>query len=281
MNMQEMRAAKIGKVTCPCCGYEFDIQETTDEYEAFLHKFDAVKTTDDCYTPDNIYDVVADWVAEEYGLNRDNFVRPFFPGGDYIRHEYKPDSVVVDNPPFSILSEIINYYTKRKISYFLFAPAMTCFSNAATDGGAVLTCNAVITYENKATVPTAFVTSLEPEGVVARTVTELFRRVEEANNENLKAMKADLPKYSYPDHVITAAIMHRWCKYGVEFTLKKEDCVKIDALDMQKAQGKAIFGKGFLLSDRAAAERAAAERAAAVRWELSDREKEIVKRLGK
>ena len=133
--MQEMRAASLGKVKCPCCGYEFDIQESTEAYEAFLDKFKLAKTTDDCYTPDNIYEVVADWTAEEYGLNRDDFVRPFYPGGDYKRYDYKPGAVVVDNPPFSILSEIIGFYTKRKIPYFLFAPAMACFSNAATDGG--------------------------------------------------------------------------------------------------------------------------------------------------
>ena len=113
MNIQQMTAAKIGKVTCPCCGYEFDIQETTEEYEAFLKKFDAVKTTDDCYTPDNIYRVVADWVAEEYKLNKETFVRPFYPGGDYVRYKYKPDAVVVDNPPFSILSEIVSFYARR------------------------------------------------------------------------------------------------------------------------------------------------------------------------
>lgn len=51
-------------------------------------------------------------------------------------------------------------------------------------------------------------------------------------------------------------------------------------LDAQKEHGKGIFGSGLLLSDRAAAERAAAERAAAHVWELSEREKNIVKSLG-
>lgn len=49
--------------------------------------------------------------------------------------------------------------------------------------------------------------------------------------------------------------------------------------------GKAIFGGGLLLSDRAAAERAAAERAAAERaaateWQLSPRELQMVAELG-
>jgi hypothetical protein len=35
-------------------------QEGNDEYNEFLDKFEAKKTTDDCYTPDNIYAAVAD-----------------------------------------------------------------------------------------------------------------------------------------------------------------------------------------------------------------------------
>ena len=40
-------------------------------YEEFLDKFEAKKTTDDCYTPKNIYDAVAEYVENRYGLNRD------------------------------------------------------------------------------------------------------------------------------------------------------------------------------------------------------------------
>ena len=55
--------------------------DNRDEYEQFLDKFKTKKTTDDCYTPANIYDAVANWTAVEYGLDRAAFVRPFFPGG--------------------------------------------------------------------------------------------------------------------------------------------------------------------------------------------------------
>jgi hypothetical protein len=41
-----------------------------------------------------------------------------------------------------------------------------------------------------------------------------------------------------------------------------------------------MFGSGFLLSEKAAAEKAAAEKAAALRWELSEREKKIIRGLG-
>ena len=56
-------------------------------------------------------------------------------------------------------------------------------------------------------------------------------------------------------------------------------------LDSQRGAGKTVFGNGFLLSEKAAAEKVAAEKAAAEkagakRWELSEREKEIIRRLG-
>lgn len=40
-------------------------------YQAFVDKFKPKKTSDDCYTPANIYEAVAAWVAEEYHRDRD------------------------------------------------------------------------------------------------------------------------------------------------------------------------------------------------------------------
>ena len=39
------------------------------DYEKFVEKFKPKKTTDDCYTPPAIYEVVAEYVSKEYGLN--------------------------------------------------------------------------------------------------------------------------------------------------------------------------------------------------------------------
>lgn len=97
-------------------------------YKAFTDKFVPAKTTDDCYTPPLVYEAVADWVAREYGLDADKFVRPFYPGGDFEREEYPDGCVVVDNPPFSILSRICRFYVDKGIRFFLFAPTLTLFS---------------------------------------------------------------------------------------------------------------------------------------------------------
>ena len=90
-----------------------------DEYKAFVEKFKAKKTTDDCYTPEPVYNAVADWVVNEYGVDRGGFVRPFWPGGDYERETYPDGCTVVDNPPFSILSQIVRFYTHTHGSFCL------------------------------------------------------------------------------------------------------------------------------------------------------------------
>ena len=246
------------------------------EYNEFLEKFEAKKTTDDCYTPDRVYNAVADWVAKEYGVDKDNFVRPFYPGGDYQKFKYKKDSIVVDNPPFSILAEIMRWYADNGILFFLFGPTLTLFSSSSSVNSCTIPVGATVTYENGAKVNTSFATNLEDETLRTRTAPELYEIVTQADEETQKQFKKELPKYSYPDNIITAAMVARWSKYGIDFKLSKAESEPIDALDEQKEQGKSIFGKGYLLSERAAAERAAAER-----WELSDREKDIVARLSK
>ena len=76
-------------------------------------------------------------------------------------------------------------------------------------------------------------------------------------------------------------MLRRWSKYEVDFEVRREDCCRISALDAQRACGKAIYGGGLLLSERAASERAAAERARAHVWELSAREREVVRMIGR
>lgn len=119
------------------------------EYAAFVEKFKPKLTTDDCYTPESVYEAVADWVAKKYGLDRERFVRPFWPGADYAAREYAPGEIVVDNPPFSLLTPIIREFTRRGVPFFLFAPALTLFA-AAECRPCYLSCGVSITYENGA-----------------------------------------------------------------------------------------------------------------------------------
>ena len=260
-----------------------EISEEDEEYQAFLEKFEAKKTTDDCYTPDNIYDAVKKWCIERYGLRGKKIIRPFYPGGDYQKEDYSGDRVVLDNPPFSILSKIISFYNSRGVKFFLFAPALTLLSPVC-EGYCGIAVGASITYENGAKVSTSFATNLESNA--AMTSPELYKIITEENKKNERKLHRELPKYDYPDNVITATFLQKLSKYGISFFVPKNESVRISALDMQKESKKTIFGKGLLCSDRVAAEKAAAEKAAAEKidtniWELSDREREIVKSLGK
>ena len=261
--------------------------EDNEEYQAFVDKFKAKKTTDDCYTPDNVYDAVADWVADEYKLDKSKFVRPFYPGGDYQNRQYKKDEVVVDNPPFSILAEIMKFFCEWWVRFFLFSPTLTALASDHL-GICHVICNAQIEYENGAVVNTSFQTNME-NGVAVRTAPELHEAIEKANDENT-ASKNELLKYRYPENVITAAMVARFAEYGVGFDLNRAEVKKVRALDAQKEKGLGMFGGGYLISDNAAAQAKKAAQAAGVPedqinengeviWDLSEREREIIEEL--
>ena len=266
-----------------------DEREEDEEYNAFLDKFKEKHTTDDCYTPDNIYEAVADYVADKYNKNKSTFVRPFYPGGDYTKYKYEECSVVVDNPPFSILSNIVDFYIEKDIPFFLFCPGLTALGILNRDVTAICT-GVTITYENGANVNTSFVTNMD--SVSAKSEPELYERIYEINRKNSKTN--ELPKYQYSDNVMTAAMLNQLSKNGQCLSIEKDSCYFLRQLDSQKEAGNNIFGSGLLLSTKAAAEKAAAERAAAEKaaaekaaaekaaatvWPLSDRELDIIKKL--
>ena len=66
---------------------------------------------------------------------------------------------------------------------------------------------------------------------------------------------------------------------GVTFKIYQNECRHIRGLDAQKKDKKSIFGSGLLLSEKAAAEKAAAEKKTVRRYELSEREKTIIKEM--
>ena len=254
-------------------------QETDAEYQAFVDKFKPRKTTDDCYTPPLVYDAVRDWACAEYGIDPEAIVRPFYPGGDYEHYDYPKGCVVLDNPPFSILSKICAFYLDKGIQFFLFAPSLTVLSGRSTVMRMNhIICDADITYENGAVVRTAFVTSYG-EGEIMRTAPMLKRAIDAATQETLKAKRKQRPKYEYPDYVVTAAAMQKLAKYGIDFAIGRNECCSVSQLDSMRERGKAIFGGGLLLNEEAAARRAAAERAAAEVWNLSEHEWKIVRRM--
>ncbi|WP_126414791.1 chromosome partitioning protein ParB [Weeksella virosa] len=259
---------------------EFRFYESTkrkidlfNDYEGFVDKFKPKKTTDDCYTPPEVYQIVLDYVKSHCNLEEKEIIRPFYPGGDYEDIEYPDNAVVIDNPPFSIITKICKFYIDRNIPFFLFAPHLTLFSSDVDVTHIVV--NATITYENGATVKTSFLSNMFGDVKIIGDA----QLLEKFNQLNARK-KVNKPKYDYPNEVITVFHVSWIISRGISIKINKKDAKHCRALESQKKHKKAIFGSGFLLSEKAAAEKAAAEKDDVIIWDLSESERTIIQSLG-
>lgn len=249
-------------------------QAKLHDYEGFVEKFKPKKTTDDCYTPKAVYDCVLSYVHKNI-MNLDGYVvvRPFFPGGDYESFEYKVNTAVIDNPPFSILAKIVDFYLLNDIKFFLFAPHLTLFNYAKRNNVCCIVCGATVKYENEAVINTSFLTNMMPE---YRVIVDgnLYRGLMESQ---VAAKKHKINrKIIYPSNICTAANLATYIAVrGGNMKIKEKSCCFIGTLDC----GYHIFGGGLLVSDSIAAEKVAAEKAATLRLTLSSDEIEIVRTL--
>ena len=256
------------------------MKKRQDDYEAFVAKFERKRTSDDCYTPPEVYDIVRGWLGEQVDLADAQIVRPFWPDTDYRGVEYPDGCVVVDNPPFSIFAEIVRWYLERGVRFFLFAQHKTILGLDAPYTR--LVCGADVIYENSAAVRTSFASNLFGD-VLAMSVPDLYERLTAAARS-----KDPLPRYSYPSHVLTFSDLARCASHGVALSIPRNEATFVRRLDSQQALKRGIYGGGFLLSDRQAgrmeealreADRLKAEKAASVTWAISDREREIIAQL--
>ena len=260
-----------------------------ETYEKFVDKFKPKKTTDDCYTPEIVYKAISDWVSNEYDLNACDFVRPFYPGGDFEHFDYE-NKIVVDNPPFSILSKILDFYLANNVKFLLFAPSLTLF-NYGMRNITLMPINVTITYENGANIATSFITNLENPDIQIYGSKTLYDAVKNANDINVKSITKQLPKYQYPNNVVTISRINKISKY-IDVKIPRSQLNHVRTLDEQKKYKKTIYGGGFLCSDKIEQEIKAEEiKAKEIKakemnidesefyWQLSDREKEIIKNL--
>ena len=114
--------------------------------------------------------------------------------------------------------------------------------------------------------------------------------LETSNSKSSEWGGKELPHYEYPKNVITSSGLEAFAKRDVEFRFEKDEVHFIRGLDTQKAFKKAIFGAGFLISDKKAkelrdtkqteAKKIFGNTEAKIHWELSEREKKIIKKLG-
>lgn len=219
------------------------LREKLEDYDAFLAKFEAKKTTDDCYTPRGVYGAVADYVFAAYDLPEDTpIVRPFYPGGDYEHADYPEGCVVIDNPPFSIFSKIVDFYVANDIKFFIFCPALTAWQSIARRPGVTLVNTFVdVKYANGAIVRTSFATNLSPEYALY-SAPELRR--------TLLSLKERQPVkiIERPDYTLGVKELQYLAK--VQHALPREQM----SVKVSKAIRDAAFGGVALLSEQARAD---------------------------
>lgn len=259
--------------------------QNAEEYFDWLSKFETKKTTDDCYTPPAVYNAVLEYVHEQVrNLDGLKIVRPFFPNGDYTDlSQYDENTIVIDNPPFSLISKISKFYQDNHIQFFLFAPAMTVLQcMRTTDGLTAIIAPHPITYANGAVVPTAFITNMLPT-IKAKTALTLFQKLKVIET----LIKPSFPKYSYPKNILMVNELQKFCRVGIEFEVLANESCYIRNIASQKTQGKTLFGGGLFISDAKAKELQVKELQAkklqvekdSIVWTLSDHEKQIIDKL--
>ena len=212
--------------------------------EQFVEKFKG-KDTDECYTPPAVYEAVLNWCRKEYDIPDDApIVRPFRPGGNYQAEMYPQGCYVIDNPPFSILTKIVDFYNKAGIHYFLFGNGLTIL-NLADYCNIVVAC-ARITYANGASVNTSFVTDLGDWWVQTRP--DLRIAVKEAMGKDPGRAK---PAYEYDRHILPSAHLSVMATNNVDLRLTKQDAAFVRTVGNEKNHP---FGGALLLKDAFAVE---------------------------
>lgn len=257
------------------------------DYESYVAKFqNKEKTTDDTYTPPDVYDAVLHYVGTIYDMSGKEVLRPFYPGGDYRHAVYPDDGVVIDNPPFSIFTEICKFYSEAKIPFFLFGPGLTIMS--VLSYCSVVIISKSIIFSNGAVVKCNFATNLLGDIWVTSAVT-LDKAIDQLPSQNIKK---NLPKYSYPANLLSVSNFQTIARGDEDFVIRKTEGVICRDLDCHPKKG-GLFGNHILVTTERgrAAERAveratecaaqrAAERAAeATPVPLSPRERRIIEKL--
>jgi hypothetical protein len=180
---------------------------------------------------------------------------------------------VIDNPPFSIYAEICKFYSANNIPFFLFGPGLTIGTAWKYCGTVII--SEEIAFENGAVVKCNFATNLVPD-MIAMTAPNLGAAISACKSQNIKK---NLPKYKYPDNVLSISDLHTIARGGTPFTVKRSEAEIIR--NLEKKGG--LFGNHLLLSTDKAKEKEktkeiAKEKAKEIAKEKAkEREKEIAK----
>ena len=250
------------------------------DYESFVAKFAEghAKTTDDCYTPKDVYEAVVEYVSTITDLSGKVILRPFFPGGDYINAEYPENGIVIDNPPFSMFTKICKWYTAAGIPFFLFGPGLTITSACKCCTAVII--NESVTFENGASVRLNFASNLYGDTIIT-TAPRLGSMIAACPSQK---PKKGLPSFEYPSEVLSVSDMQTIARNGIEFSVSRDECRIIKDLDCHPKKG-GLFGDHLLITTAKAKEKETAKNHRATGEKrktpipLSEREKKIVLQL--
>lgn len=211
-----------------------------ETYEQFVEKFKPKKTTDDCYTPEDVFNVILDYFMRELftplGFSYDDVIRPFWPGKDYTAEDYT-GKIVIDNPPFSFLKEICNYFKEKHIPAVLFCDTRYICQYIA-DGFNVYVMPGAITYENGAKVATSFITNVDAHACEVRIDPALSNAIESCESQKSKEKRNN----NYPEQVITASMLRAIAKDSEnEHTISLQKCVRVSSINGRQIYGKALI----------------------------------------
>lgn len=207
------------------------------EYEEWMKDKSPRKTSDDTHTPVDVYEVVASWVSDEYHIPRELMCRPFYPGGDFKNFDYN-NKIVVDNPPFSILSKISRFYQQNDVKFFLFAPALTCFSSTIYYELTHIFIGNPIIYDNGVRVSTHFLTNLEPN-TLARSALDLSFEIRNCESQSPRKRN----KVDWGDDEFNGARLNTLTVKGKNFRFTRDECEHIK----ETRSGHHIYGGGILV----------------------------------
>lgn len=164
---------------------------------------------------------------------------------------------------------------EHNIPFFLFGPALTIFS-CCKHGGTAVVIGGHIEFSNGAKVPCNFASNLFGN-VLALSSPRLGELIEKCPSQNVVVA---LPKYDYPDNLLSVSDLQTLARGGVEFIVERESCTRIRNLAAMP-KGKSLFGNHYLLSSAKAKVKAKAKAKAENRIPvpLSPSEIEIVDSL--
>lgn len=205
--------------------------------------FKREKNNDDFYTPKAIMDIIIEFCKKEFKLNDDvEIIRLFNNETNFLSLDYE-NKIVIDNPPFSILSQILEFYNKNNIKYFLFANAKSGIKSYYKKTNAIYFCGHKIYFNFHGKnimkdIAVMFLTNLVPKcksGAKLVFSKELYDKINSYYKiYNFKKQKI----YNYPSGLYEVLYLSRLIKYSdksfvideyedIEYLYSKKECKKV------------------------------------------------------